>query len=333
MCKVAYSKGGYWIPSIPDQTCEQCGIVYVAHKKGQRYCGKVCAGKSRAGTKVQHTERTCPGCNKVWCGYPSNPSVYCSKKCIFESGAWERPIEAQCLSCGSDFMAKKKATTAGGRQKYCSPECRAAGQRDKHEKICIQCDKPFTVQKSRLDEVTCSIECRGHYFRRDNHHAWTGGKVLQNQRLFRRIDRDGYQAKYEGEHRLIAAREIGRPLIRGEIVICVDQDNENLSPSNLFLCPNQSEFGLIRQGAVEWPQSSNLESYRVGGYTRPDVRIVLHQWENGQRRESVNGKAITRHPQADEIIKRRKAGATARQLAAEFSTNLSNMASILRRRL
>jgi hypothetical protein len=181
--------------------------------------------------------------------------------------------------------------------------------------------------------VTCSVECRSTYFIRDRHHAWQGGKVLQSDRAFRRIDRAGYKAKYEGEHRLIAAREIGRPLVRGEVVICINRDNDDYDPANLFLCPNQSEWGLIRAGIVEWPAASNLADYRQAGYTRPNVILTLHEWESGQRRNGPHGRAITRHPQADEIIKRRLAGATSRELAHEFGTNQSNMANILRNRL
>lgn len=150
--------------------------------------------------------------------------------------------------------------------------------------------------------------------------------------MFRRIDRSGYKAKYEGEHRLIAAREIGRPLIRGEVVICIDRNNDNFAPENLFICPNPREFGLISNGAVEWPTASNLAAYRSSGYERPNVILVLHEWENG-RRKGGKGKWITRHPQADEIIKRRQAGASLRELAEAFDTALSAMAQTVKKRL
>lgn len=157
--------------------------------------------------------------------------------------------------------------------------------------------------------------------------------MLQGGRKFRRIDREGYAAKYEGEHRLVAEREIGRRLERNEVVICLDGNNDNHAPTNLFLLPNQIEFGLLKTGAVPWPTESNLRSYRGRGYVRPDVIVILHEWDNDRRQNPTSGRYIKRHPQADEIIKRRRAGATVRQLAKDFGTSMSTMAQTIRNRL
>jgi hypothetical protein len=123
-------------------------------------------------------------------------------------------------------------------------------------------------------------------------------------------------------------------LVRGECVLCIDKDNSNIAPSNLFLCPSQKERGLIQSGAVDWPKSSNLSAYRSNGYNRPDVIVVLHEWKNGKRPGRGSGKhMITRHPQADEIIKRRRAGASLADLAKAFETAKSAMAETIRSRL
>lgn len=326
---VCYSKGGHWRPSIPGQVCTQCGVVYTAHKHGQRFCSKACSGLSRRGAKVAYTERTCPGCGLVWHDYPSNPSQFCSKKCIFDSGKWAKPVERECLTCGSLFTVSPRKVGH-----YCSAPCAKKGlEKDRIGKVCAHCGESFYVTQHRKNEATCSRKCRDAYYLRDRAPTWKGGEVLQNERRYRRTDREGYQAKYEGEHRLVAAREIGRTIARGEVIICIDRNNENISPKNLFMLPNFSELGLLMAGVVEWPAASNLQEYRVSGYRRPEVRVVLHEWENGRRRDSDKGKPITRHPQADEIIKRRRAGATARQLSAAFDTALSTMAHILRSRL
>jgi hypothetical protein len=157
--------------------------------------------------------------------------------------------------------------------------------------------------------------------------------VQQNGRRFRRIDREGYAAKYNGEHRLVVERVIGRRLKRNEVVICLDGNNDNHAPANLFLLPNQKEFGLLKMGAVPWPEASNLRSYRARGYIRPDVIVVLHEWENDKRLNPKSKRYITRHPQADEIIMRRRAGASVRQLAKDFGTSMSTMAQTIRNRL
>ncbi len=330
---VHYTKGGNWRPSIPGQTCAQCGVIYTAHSYRQRFCSKKCGGLSRRGKRVEWTERTCPGCGVKWSAYPSNPSKFCSKECIFESGNWTRPRDIPCDHCGSIFTAHFSGNKRDAEHRYCSTACAHGGLlKPRVTKICAQCGDSFDLPPTRSQEETCSKACANLYHIRDNHHAWKGGLVAQNDRPSRRIDRDGYAAKYEGEHRLIAAREIGRQVRRGEIVMCIDENNDNMHPRNLFLCPNMTEFGMIRSGAVAWPSASNLKDYRAKGYTRPDVLITLHEWEHG-RRLGPNNYPITRHPQADEIIKRRRAGASLRVLAKDFNTCLSSMAETVRNRL
>jgi len=327
---VAYSKGGYWMPSIPDQTCVQCGAIYTAHKYGQTHCSKKCAARTRAQKLAEsHTARTCPNCAKEWKAAQSNRSAYCSRSCLYAHQEWIKERDADCAQCGTTFKSRfrreRNEWTA-----YCSSACAHAGARTRLDRDCAECGATFTPYHET--QLTCSIGCRSAYFIRDRAPAWIGGLVKQNAREFRRIDREGYAAKYEGEHRLIAGRELGRPVARGEAILCIDGDNENLTPDNLFICPNMREMGLINAGTVEWPTTSNLQEYRVAGYVRPQVIMVLHEWEAGKRM-GESGKMITRHPQADEIIKRRKAGASVRQLSIDFGTALSTMAQTIRTRL
>jgi hypothetical protein len=58
--------------------------------------------------------------------------------------------------------------------------------------------------------------------------------------------------------------------------------------------------------------------------------IVLREWTNGKRKNPQGNRFISRHPQADEIIKRRRAGASVRDLARDFGTS---MAQTIRTRL
>ncbi|CAB5222761.1 hypothetical protein UFOVP368_31 [uncultured Caudovirales phage] len=322
---VRYSVGGHWTPTIPGVICQQCGCSFTAHSKTQRYCSRQCVGAARMAARNM-TERTCPTCEKVWLGWPKNPSRYCSKDCMYEGMGWSKRDDRDCAHCGTAFHPNRDDRS------YCSRACADEGKKSSVPCVCPQCGDTFEKEPSRKD-ITCSFACKSAYYIRDRSPSWAGGKVLQNERLSRRIDRDGYASKYEGEHRLIAARELGRPISRGELVICLDRNNENMVPANLFLVPSQKEWGFIRNGAVEWPSESNLTHLRSKPYVRPDVILTLHEWENGKRRESDKGKPITRHPQADEIIKRRKAGASVRELADEFGGSFSQMSVILKKRL
>jgi hypothetical protein len=257
--------------------------------------------------------------------------LYCSKACIYNSGKWIKAIDANCEACGKAFKSTYKKET-GKWKSFCSVECaNLASRGPRVNKTCAECGSEFDVIECLVNQTTCSEECRSKYFIRDRSSNWTGGLIDQKGRLSRRIDRDGYAAKYNGEHRLVVEREIGRSLYRGEAVLCLDENRGNHKPENLFLCPNFKELGLINSSVVEWPRESNLKQYRVHGYTRPDVVLFLHDWETP--RHSTNGRLFTRHPHAEEIIKRRRAGASVRELAKDFGMSSSGMANVVRSRL
>lgn len=333
-----YTAAGHWMPSYPGRICVQCGSTFTAHRKTQELCSRACVGANRSATTPEKT-KPCARCGKPFVvrngrGQSRNrAAAYCSRRCVLKAHGWKPSLLRKCAQCDEEFKVSM-ARIDEGKGKFCSKKCAAlAASASRRVKECANCGKPFDVPPSKLNQVVCSCRCRSEYYSRDRASAWQGGVTPQNNRPYRRIDRSGYVAKYEGEHRLIVEREIGRNLRRGEVVVCLDGDNSNLSPSNLFLCPNQTEWGRLREGAVQWPIESNLKGYRSKGYIRPDVILVLHHWENGKRRNEAMNRFITRHPQADEIIKRRKAGATLRQLAADFGVSVSTMGETLRTRL
>ena len=259
---------------------------------------------------------------------------YCSRKCLKKTQ--HHALKRPCANCGEVFLAKptKEARDGDHNHKFCSAKCKGEQARKGAVENCLNCGSSFystaaLITKGKHDGRCCSSKCQGEYYRRDRSWAWKGGVVQQNQRVFRRIDRSGYAAKYEGEHRLVAERTIGRTLRRGEVVICLDRNNDNWAESNLFICPSQKEFGFIRQGAVPWPEMSNLEVYRASGYQRPEIIVVVYEWENGKRLGAGGRRTISRHPQADEIIKRRRAGASIRDLAKAFGSSSSAMRETL----
>lgn len=336
--KPHYSKGGHWRPTLPHQVCERCLNVYTSHKHGQRFCSRKCAGDHRKSLTLIKT-KTCKECAsqfEIRSGAHQCRNAereYCSRACSNKARGFGPSQSNLCQICGTGFIIAA-AKVRSGKGKYCSITCKRIGSAAiKINKNCINCGKSFRVSPSRGSELLCSSICSATYYQRDRSWRWKGGVVQQNKRQYRRIDRQGYEAKYEGEHRLIVEREIGRNMMRGEVVICIDSNHKNLDPGNLFIFPNLKEHGLAQGGAIEWPTRSNLQDYRVYGYIRPDVIIILHEWEQGKRKSTKSHRMISRHPQAEEIIKRRQAGASQRELAAEFGCSLSGMAETIKNRL
>jgi hypothetical protein len=102
---------------------------------------------------------------------------------------------------------------------------------------------PF--DQKRYPPRYCSRRCAGIAHRRDGHHSWKGGRV---------VEPDGYvfihapehpfanQRGYVAEHRLVMERVLGRLLLPEEVVHHEDDDPGNNDPSNLRLFSNQAEY-------------------------------------------------------------------------------------------
>jgi hypothetical protein len=71
--------------------------------------------------------------------------------------------------------------------------------------------------------------------------------------------RKGYVGKYTAEHRLVVAKHIGRMLVRGEVVIHINNQGLDNRLSNLYVCESMSEYTLRRLGTLPWPTKSNVD--------------------------------------------------------------------------
>lgn len=68
-----------------------------------------------------------------------------------------RPRKYPYTGCTCERCGKVYIPGPGDRGRFCSNECR----RNQVEKVCPQCQKPFSVRASKADRYTyCSIECR-----------------------------------------------------------------------------------------------------------------------------------------------------------------------------
>ena len=250
------------------------------------------------------------------CGSPLGPYLkrFCCIDCRKAAGL--PPRGAVCKHCAAPFMSKRNTAKAKWPE-YCSHECYLKVKRTKVPLVCVGCGADF---KNYKDQKYCSIECTRTNHIRDRVSGWTGGVVLQNNRVSRRIDREGYKHKYDGEHRLAAERAIGRRLVRGESVLCLDFNHNNWDARNLFIVPNATERGRLTSGGAVWPSEGNLQRYATQGYAPPPTRVVIHEWVNGKR-FGKGKRLIHRHPHADEIIKRCEAGASVTELAEAFDNS------------
>ena len=338
--QVRYSKGGHWVPSVPGLACASCGETFTGQRADQRTCSRACAAAYRR-TLTPKKYKDCGHCRGPFeipnGGGKSRAAAaqYCSRECARAANGWEKPLSRICGCCGKSFEVNAPKVRAGFGH-YCSKKCyNKAAQLGKVSRRCAECGKRYklSVSTDAKSGVVCSKACQKAYYKRDRSAGWKGGVIQQHDRPYRRIDREGYVGKYEGEHRLVVERAIGRKLVRNEVVVCIDGNHANLDPGNLFLLPDQREFGFLKVGAIPWPEKSNLEDWKVGGYVMPEVAVVVHEWEDGIRRSPDTGRKITRHPQADEIIARRKARASLRELAEAFGNSVSTMRETLDRRL
>lgn len=240
--------------------CKTCGVHFAPPREGQAYCQRACYL-----ARAPMIERTCPGCGVKWNAPKSNPSHYCSKPCLESHQGWKQPRDASCLHCGTRFNARYRHARDAW-EEFCSPACGNSHRRKMEERTCVSCGVGFLALPDQANR-TCSWSCRNNFYRLERAASWNGGVYFTDEVKRVKVDREGYAAKYEAEYRLIAGRAIGRPLVRGEVVIHIDRDRTNNQEDNLFLCGSQSEHQRRRAGkSLPWPTASNLSEYNRPGY-------------------------------------------------------------------
>jgi len=207
---------------------------------------------------------TCKRCLKSWVAKQDHGvwPKFCSRKCFAFKAIY--PKQKICEACKKPFLAKKSTTSTrgDGRRIFCSVKC-AHVPTKQIQRECRRCSAVFSINRFR-DDKYCSAKCMHLDLRGDKSAHWRGGTHITTQsgelHLYRiRPDRVG---KYEGEHRLIAASIVGRPLESYEFVIRCSREKEDNDPDNLFICASNSEFGRRRSGSLAWPTHSNLEEWK-----------------------------------------------------------------------
>ena len=249
--------------------CEQCHCSYSkppSLAKRSRFCSKKCFDEHQSTS--ERKEITCKHCNKKFAAKQDHGvwPKYCSRKC-FKANAVV-PEMRECPSCSGKFMAGRSSHSEDRLRIYCSNKCRNEGLKNGRIKICINCEEEFYVHPSKDHNpnvaTCCSAKCQHEYYILEKAPGWKGGAYMDNTSGMTRVllKREGYVSPYIGEHRMVAAKSIGRLLERYEMVLHLNNIKTDNPPQNLFICGSNSEMRKRVGGTLPWPKSSNLDVYK-----------------------------------------------------------------------
>lgn len=147
-----------------------------------------------------------------------------------------------CRSCEEEFTPNSNA------QVFCTRDCRVNRfkQRSrKHEKICPTCTTTFHGYYE--EQMYCSRKCWLNAYNvvnPDGHNergAKAGGEANKKLRGTSHGGNAYVKEDQRHQHRVVAERELGRPLTKDEVVHHVDENRKNNDPLNLYVFPSQSE--------------------------------------------------------------------------------------------
>lgn len=248
--------------------CQQCGKSFRIYPSGahRKYCSKDCHNVAQ--TTAERREITCKRCGRVFTAKQDhgNWPVYCSREC-FEGDA-PQPAGKECPSCGALFIAERSSrATADGLRIFCSVKCRHAGALTGSMRVCVNCGVEFYLRnsagKQRPVNPCCSVQCQSEYYVLEKSHSWKGGKYVDSGsgQVRQLCKREDVVSNYLAEHRVIAAKYIGRFLERSEMMLHLNGIQDDNRPENLFICASIGEMRKRYNGSLPWPSESNLTTY------------------------------------------------------------------------
>jgi len=228
-------------------TCLNCRSEYevILAQSHRKYCSMKCYKEY---LKIHPLRKTPPGKNCIFCGElffaeQYRNQKYCSSSCSYIDRAnhTKKRDDLICMNCGTPIPAK------GNAKKFCSWLCYTTYTKDHPlfrrqklhiEKTCLVCGKVFFVKPSNTYRKYCSLPCRNigksrshQSIRGPEHQSWKNSRWEQNGYVMMSISslpsedqelalsmKDSSHLCTVREHRLVMAKHLGRPLIRGELV-------------------------------------------------------------------------------------------------------------------
>lgn len=170
---------------------------------------------------------------------------YCSAKCKNESyriHPTPKRVMQTCLECGTEYL-NPQAWIRQGRRKFCSKKCRDHYMRQFTGPKAARYGKKHTSETR--DKISKTRVERNRMPCLEDHPNWKGGRYVHNGYVNVMIETlpESQQAmahkmttgKYILEHRLVMAMEMGRPLVRGEVVHHINGNKSDNRFKNLML--------------------------------------------------------------------------------------------------
>ena len=166
-----------------------------------------------------------------------------------------------CDQCGEVFNKKPSALR---KLNFCDKECR----RKYHNRdlICPVCHKSFVRATCSLSKINfCSIECTKVFTSQrmtDMNEALNPSRMTPSTRKKLREAgiKEGaksYPKLYgKHEHRVVAAKKLGRSLKKGEVVHHIDGDKRNNNPINLMVFKSQAEHAKWHYNEIHNPEAN-----------------------------------------------------------------------------
>jgi hypothetical protein len=235
-----------------ESKCPVCRATFTPKRRSSGgltgFCSITCANKSRS--KVEVREISCDRCGSVFSAKPDHGvwPKFCSRKCFCASAHF-----GSCSHCGKRYRKKSGAVET---HKFCSRTCQRRSNIKGRTRACENCKCEFVDYTTKRNTRHCSVACRNMAMVGPSSPAWRGGWYQDNTgRVV--INTSSSRCSYVREHRLVAARIIGRPLRRTEICLHIDGNTRNNDPSNLFLYSTISEWKTSAANGLH-PSESNL---------------------------------------------------------------------------
>lgn len=168
-----------------------------------------------------------------------------------------------CKACAGAFETRDNPK--GRARVYCSTACYHKGRIGQetrrwpkdHPYVCVGCGVGFRAAADRRRRY-CTSSCGYAHRTGENHPNWRGGRFATKQGYIKVCTENGS----EHEHRVIAARALGRPLTALETVHHINGNKQDNDRRNLLVCTNSYHRELERRMATLY-QRENFPAYQM----------------------------------------------------------------------